>query len=138
MPSDDRGPAVSPPRPHLGLRATLGELLRVPLDLVRAVVVVVRLPLDLVILVGYLVREAPYLLQDVRSTVNDVARLIHHGEREGALKELLDELARAARAESAGALAHFLRASGDLAAAQAETERRRLAAGILLPPGSGG
>lgn len=116
MSSDDqRGPSCYPPPPRTGL---LG-----------AAVAAVRLPADLLVLVGYTVRQAPHLVQDVRSVVNDVARLVHHGEREGALKELLDELARAARADSAGALAHLLRSAGDLAEARAAVERRRLEVG---------
>ncbi|WP_299033528.1 hypothetical protein [uncultured Pseudokineococcus sp.] len=134
---DPYGPSGAPPRTRLGLVATLVEVVRLPLDLLRALVVLVRLPVDVVLLLGYLVREAPELLRDVRSTVNDVARLVHHGERGGALQELLDELARAARADSAGSLTHLLRSAGDLAAARAESERRRLAAGVL-PPGSDG
>lgn len=91
-----------------------------------ALLAVVRLPSDLLVLAGYLVREAPHLVQDVRSIVNDIARLIHHGEQEGALTELIDELARAARADSAGSLAHLLRSAGDLAEARAAVERLRL------------
>lgn len=113
---DKRGPACYPPPPRTGL---LGAL-----------VAAVRLPADVIVLVGYTVRQAPHLVQDLRSLVNDVARLVHHGEREGALKELLDELARAARAESAGALAHLLRSAGDLAQARAEVERRRLVSDV--------
>ncbi|MGY1839091.1 MULTISPECIES: hypothetical protein [unclassified Modestobacter] len=113
-PSDDLGPADPPPPPRFGL--------------IPAVVALVRLPFDLVVLIGYLVRQLPLLLQDVRSTVNGVARLVSHGEREGALRELLDELARAARADNAGALAHLLRSSGDLSAVRAELERIRLEA----------
>lgn len=110
--SDDRGPSTSPPPPEHGL--------------LPALVAAVRLPVDLLVLVGYTVRQAPYLVQDVRSALNDVAKLIHQGEQEGALNELLDQLARLARADSAGALAHLLRSAGDLAQARAEVERRRL------------
>lgn len=137
-PDDGRGPSEPPPSTRLGLLPLLREVVRLPLDLLRAVVVVVRLPVDVVLLVGYLLREAPELLRDVRSTVNDVARLVHHGEREGALRELLDELARAARADSAGSLAHLLRSAGDLAAVRAEVEGRRVdtgAAGLEGPTG---
>lgn len=117
--SDQRGPSTSPPPPRHGV--------------LPAVVAIVRLPVDLLVLVGYTVREAPHLVQDVRSAVNDVARLIHHGEQGGALRELLDELARAARADSAGALAHLLRSGGDLAEARAAVERRRLGAPPVFP-----
>lgn len=69
-PGDDaHGPSGAPPRTRLGLAATLGEVVRLPLDLLRALVVLVRLPVDVVLLLGYLVREAPELLRDVRSTV---------------------------------------------------------------------
>lgn len=117
---DVRGPSAPPHPPKHGL--------------VPALVASVRLPLDLLVLVGYTVREAPQLVQDLRSAVNDVARLIHHGEQEGALQELLDELARAARADNAGALAHLLRSAGDLAEARAEVERRRLPSGREAAP----
>lgn len=137
-PGDDaHGPSGAPPRTRLGLAATLGEVVRLPLDLLRALVVLVRLPVDVVLLLGYLVREAPELLRDVRSTVNDLARLLHRGERGGALQELLDELARAARADSAGSLAHLLRSAGVLAAARAEVERRRLGVGVEPSSGTG-
>ncbi|MGY1828141.1 hypothetical protein [Blastococcus sp. SYSU DS0541] len=109
---DGLGPATPPPPPRFGLLPATTALL--------------RLPLDLAVLVGCTVRELPLLVQDVRSTVNDVARLVHHGERGGALQELLDSLARAARADSAGALAHALRSAGDLAAVRAQVERQRL------------
>ena len=132
------GPSAAPPPTRLGILQTVVEVVRLPLDLLRALVVLVRLPVDVVLLVGYLVREAPELLRDVRSTVNDVARLVHHGERGGALRELLDELARAARADSAGSLTHLLRSAGDLAAARAEVERQRLAAGVVPSSGSDG
>ncbi|MGY1845277.1 hypothetical protein [Modestobacter sp. SYSU DS0875] len=114
MPDDDLGPATPPPPPRFGL--------------VGAVIALVRLPFDLLVLFGYLVRQAPLLIQDVRSTVNGVARLVQHGEREGALRELLDELARAARADNAGALAHLLRSAGDLSEARAELTRLRIEA----------
>lgn len=93
-----------------------------------ALVALVRLPFDLAVLLGYAVRQLPLLLQDLRSTVNGVARLVRHGEEEGALRELLDELARAARADNAGALAYLLRSSGDLSTVRAELERLRLRA----------
>ncbi|MCZ2813132.1 hypothetical protein O2W15_17000 [Modestobacter sp. VKM Ac-2979] len=112
--SDDLGPASPPPPPTFGL--------------VPAVVALVRLPFDLLVLIGYTVRQLPFLIQDVRSTVNGVARLVSHGEQSGSLRELIDSLARAARADSAGALAHLLRSSGDLSAVQAEIERLRLEA----------
>lgn len=114
MTSDELGPATPPPPPRFG-----------PLP---ALVALVRLPFDLVVLLDYAVRQLPPLLQDVRSTVNGVARLVRHGEDEGALRELLDELARAARADNAGALAHLLRSAGDLSAVRAELELLRLRA----------
>jgi len=113
-PSDDLGPAGPPPAPAFGV--------------IPAVVALVRLPFDLIVLLGYTVRQLPLLIQDVRSTVNGLARLVSHGEREGALRELIDELARAARADSAGALAHLLRSAGDLSAVRAELERIRVQA----------
>ncbi|GAA4740878.1 hypothetical protein GCM10023328_22610 [Modestobacter marinus] len=113
-PSDDLGPAERPAAPTFGL--------------IPAVVALVRLPFDLLVLIGYTVRQLPFLIQDVRTTVNGVARLLDHGERNGSLRELIDSLARAARADSAGALIHLLRASGDLSAVQAELERLRLEA----------
>ncbi|MGY1846081.1 MULTISPECIES: hypothetical protein [unclassified Blastococcus] len=116
---DGLGPATPPPPPEFGVLPAAAAL--------------VRLPFDLVVLVGYAVRELPLLVQDVRSTVNDVARLVHHGERGGALQELLDSLARAARADSAGALTHLLRSAGDLAAVRAEVERQRLVLGDVDP-----
>ncbi|WP_346622763.1 hypothetical protein [Blastococcus montanus] len=116
MTRDDLGPAAPPPPPRFGP--------------VPAVVALVRLPFDLVVLLDYTVRQLPPLLQDVRSTVNGIARLVRHGEDEGALRELLDELARAARADNAGALAHLLRSSGDLSAVRAELERLRLRAAL--------
>ncbi|TYP87570.1 hypothetical protein [Blastococcus xanthinilyticus] len=70
--------------------------------------------------------------------MNDVARLVHHGERGGALQELLDSLARAARADSAGALTYLLRSAGELAAVRAEVERLRLLTGDVDPVGDRG
>lgn len=115
-PSDDLGPSDRPPAPTFGL--------------VPAVVALVRLPFDLLVLVGYTVRQLPFLIQDVRSVVNGVARLLDHGERSGSLRELIDSLARAARADSAGALIDLLRASAELSSVQAELERLRLAAAV--------
>lgn len=114
MTPDDLGPATPPPPPRFGPW--------------HALVALVRLPADLVVLLDYTVRQLPPLLQDVRSTVNGIARLVRHGEEEGALRELIDELARAARADNAGALAYLLRSSGDLSAVRAEIERLRLQA----------
>lgn len=121
---DGLGPATPPPPPQFGL--------------LPAATALARLPFDVAVLVGYAVRQLPLLVQDVRSTVNDVARLVHHGEREGSLRELIDALARAARADSAGALAHALRSAGDLAAVRAEAERRRLLTGDVDPAGARG
>ncbi|MCZ2824644.1 MULTISPECIES: hypothetical protein [unclassified Modestobacter] len=113
-PDDDLGPADRPPPPTFGL--------------IPAVVALVRLPFDLLVLIGYTVRQLPFLVQDVRTTVNGVARLLDHGERSGSLRELIDSLARAARADSAGALIQLLRSSAELSSVQAELERLRLEA----------
>lgn len=103
------GPAAPPAPPRLGA--------------LPAVVAAVRLPADLVVTLGYVVRQLPHLVQDLRSIVNDLARLAHEGEP-GALSELLAGLARAAAPQ--GALTHLLRSAGDLAQARAEVEGRRL------------
>ncbi|MCZ2837114.1 hypothetical protein [Modestobacter sp. VKM Ac-2985] len=113
-PDDDLGPADRPPPPTFGL--------------IPAVVALVRLPFDLLVLIGYTVRQLPFLVQDVRTTANGVARLLDHGERSGSLRELIDSLARAARADSAGALIQLLRSSAELSSVQAELERLRLEA----------
>ncbi|MCF6506669.1 hypothetical protein E9549_04510 [Blastococcus sp. MG754426] len=121
---DGLGPATPPPPPGFGVLPAAAAL--------------ARLPFDVAVLVGYTVRQLPLLVQDVRSTVNDVARLVHHGERDGALRELIDALARAARADSAGALAHALRSAGDLAAVRAEVEQQRLVTGAVDRDGDRG
>lgn len=107
----DPGPAAPPRPPRFGPLA--------------AIIAVVRLPFDLLITLGYVVRQLPLLVQDLRSLVNDLARLAHQGNP-GALSDLLAGLARAAAPD--GALTHALRSAGDLAEARAEVERQRLEA----------
>jgi hypothetical protein len=101
------GPADRPRRPRFG-----------PLN---AAVELVRLPADLVVAVGYTVRELPLLVQDLRSVVNDLARLADGG-RSSALNDVLEGLGRAAGPD--GALTDLLRAAADLAAARAEREEQ--------------
>ncbi|GGI09062.1 hypothetical protein [Egicoccus halophilus] len=103
---DARGPAPAPPTPRHGLLPT--------------VVAAVRLPGDLLLALGYVVRQLPFLVQDLRSLVNDLARLAHVGDP-GALSDLVAGLARAASTE--GELTRLLRAAAELAEARAEVER---------------
>lgn len=103
------GPSRPPAPPEFGVAAAVGAL--------------GRLPLDLVVTLGYVVREVPLLVQDLRSTVHDVARLAHGGET-GALGQLVTALADAA--SPGGALHRLLDAGADLAAAEAAETRRDL------------
>lgn len=69
---------------------------------------------------GYTVRELPHLVQDLRSLVNDLARLAHGGHT-GALGEVVGGLARAAATD--GELTGLLRESAELAADRADQDR---------------
>lgn len=98
-----QGPADAPSRPSYGTLAAVRGL--------------IFLPINLLVALGYLVRELPLLVQDLRSAVNDVARLAHHGE----LAQVLGGLARAASSD--GELSELLRQAAALCKATAAAQR---------------
>lgn len=83
----------------------------------------VRLVGDLVLGLAYTAHELPLLVQDARTLVNDLARLAHSAE-DGALTDLVAELARAAA--PGGELSRLLDGAAQLAAARAARERAEL------------
>src|SRR4051794_1140895 len=95
----------------------------------------VRLLGDLVLGLDYTAHELPYLVQDLRSLVNELTRLAR-GADEGALTDLVAELARAARED--GELSRLLDRAAELAAARAARERAELAADATPSPGEPG
>ena len=90
---------------------------------VAAAVALSRLPADLVVAVGYLVRELPSLVQDLRSVVHSLALLAQAGHS-GALADLLADLSRAAGKD--GELTLLLAEAGRLAGTRADVEAQRL------------
>lgn len=91
---------------------------------VGAVLAGIRLPVDLLVAAGSAVRAVPYLVQDVRSIVNDTARVMHDNDPQ-VIGEVLDSLGRVAGPD--GALTHALDAGAELAEARADRERADIA-----------
>ena len=88
-----------------------------------AAVALCRLPADLIVALGYLVRELPALVQDLRSVVHSLALLAQAGDS-GSLADLLDDLARAAGKD--GELTVLLAEAARLAGVRADVEASRL------------
>jgi hypothetical protein len=95
----------------------------------------VRLVGDLVLGLAYTAHELPYLVQDLRALVNELTRLAN-GADDGALTDLVAELARAARTD--GELSRLLDGAAELAAARAARERAALTATEDAAGGSAG
>lgn len=125
--------AASPLQPGGGGRGPSEPPAPADQGVIAAAVALWRLPSDLTVALGYIVRELPALVQDVRSIVHSLAHLAEADS--DALSDLLLRLSRAAADD--GELTVLLAETARLTAARADLATERLADETGAGPSAG-